>query len=1078
VKEPGKIGGCRLRPILVNEDAVDGGDVEEVDGDDVGEEVVVDQQEADDGGEEDAGVRVKLAPTQPSKTEMEKHEVTHCPFRSWCPTCVAGRGQKSGHRQQKRDGGELPRFSMDYGFMGAENQPSAVLLVVRELRTGMMHGMIVAKKGVGASWVEQRIANFMNGFGYKKVLLRSDNENSIVALRRKIVTLVDAQVLQEDSIQGESQTNGLAEVGVKILEGMIRTLKIAVETRIGEELESSSVLLAWLAEHAAVVYNRCAVMADGRSPWQRAYGKASTMPLLPFGEKVLYKPLKKTGDHKNSLQAKFNFAFYLGSRSRSGEHFVGTSEGVVRCRDVRRLTLDKRWDLEGLKGVTGAPWAPVSGESSLEVPTNIVTKKVAQEEQDGEYRPDINIKRMMIRKADVIKYGKTPGCAGCRALLEGDGRRQSHTEGCRSQMEKRMEADPVGAEKVERNKRRVQEELGREVEKRVKHAEAAVSLPPPAGPEIDVKMEVPVVSSSSSSSQGQGVTTAPVVAPSSVDAQDDEEMGGGDGAAKRRRLLVVTEEQRPAMMMRPASGTDIKKRYWDDLSGEELDHDAVVKGELEELEFIRKSGLYIKVDRSAAGGNRVIGTRWVRTNKGTQSKPNIRCRLVATEVKRYEDESLFAATPPLEALKILIGMAAARRWRLVHIDVRRAYFNAAVLRDVFVELDKRDKMKGEENMVGKLQFAMYGTRDAASSWEACYTQCLVEGGFVQGKSNPCVFVKGEVMMTVHGDDFTFTGPSRGVDEARVLLSNKFEVKTQQLNPGDIGEEMIILNRRVLVTEDGYQWEPDSKHALRVIKELGLDGEQAKGSAVTGARETPEEEKLRERPLGEEEQQQFRSLVASLNYLAMDRPDIGFATKELCRAMSSATELDMLKLKRMGRYLVSHGNVATTFQWGCGTSEIFGYSDSDHGGSKDRKSTSGGVITFAGVVIKSWSKHQKVIALSSGEAELYAAVKVGCELKGIKSLCKDFGLDVSMHLYIDAKATLGMLSRKGVGSMKHVETNMFWMQSLVASKCLTLHKIHTDHNFADLLTKYLTGIKSDALFSAMGFKPCALLLHRQ
>ena len=105
VKEPVEIGGCRLRPILANEDEVDGDDVEEVDhgdlGEDDSEEVVVDQHEADDGGEEDAGVRVKMAPTQPSKTEKEKHEVTHCHFRSWCPTCVAGRGQKSEHKKQK-----------------------------------------------------------------------------------------------------------------------------------------------------------------------------------------------------------------------------------------------------------------------------------------------------------------------------------------------------------------------------------------------------------------------------------------------------------------------------------------------------------------------------------------------------------------------------------------------------------------------------------------------------------------------------------------------------------------------------------------------------------------------------------------------------------------------------------------------------------------------------------------------------------------------------------------------------------------------------------------------------------------
>jgi hypothetical protein len=208
------------------------------------EEVEVESQEADDVGKEDAGVRVKMAPTQPSNTEREKHEVTHCPYRPWCPICVAGRGQKSGHKRQKRDGGELPRFAMDYGFLGDEGQPTASLLVMRELKTGMMLGMIVEKKGVGATWVEQRVANFINMFGHKKLLVRSDNEPSILALRKKIVELVDGQVIQEDSIKGESQTNGLAEVGVKILEGMVRTLKIAVESRIGEALASDSILLA------------------------------------------------------------------------------------------------------------------------------------------------------------------------------------------------------------------------------------------------------------------------------------------------------------------------------------------------------------------------------------------------------------------------------------------------------------------------------------------------------------------------------------------------------------------------------------------------------------------------------------------------------------------------------------------------------------------------------------------------------------------------------------------------------------------------------------------------------------------
>ena len=135
--------------------------------------------------------------------------------------------------------------------------------------------------------------------------------------------------------------------------------------------------------------------------------------------------------------------------------------------------------------------------------------------------------------------------------------------------------------------------------------------------------------------------------------------------------------------------------------------------------------------------------------------------------------------------------------------------------------------------------------------------------------------------------------------------------------------------------------------------------------------------------------------------------------------------------------------------------------------------------MGGTVIKSWSKQQKVVALSSGEAELYAAVKLGCELIGIKSLAQEFGLNVELHMYIDAKATIGMLSRRGAGSMKHVETNQFWLQQAVAEKRVHLHKVHTDSNFADILTKYLSGEKLSNLMSMMSItrmrKSC---VHRQ
>jgi len=396
--------------------------------------------------------------------------------------------------------------------MGQEDQESAVLLAMRELKTGMMLGMVVPRKGLAESWIERRVAQFMNSFGYKKVLLRSDNENSIVALRKMIIKLCDAEVIDEDSIKGESQTNGLAEVGVKIIEGIVRTLKIDLEKNMKKAVDNKSVALAWLVEHSCVVYNRCTVCSDGRTPWQRAYGKAASLPLVPFGEKVLYKKLKATGDKKNSLEPRFSYGIYLGSRPKSGEHYIGVEEGVIRCRDVRRLAEDKRYDVEMLEKIKGTPWSPLGGDAMLEVPTNIKTETLRPDEND-EYRPDINIKKMMITKEDIKKFGKSERCGGCRAVTGGQGQRQSHTDECRKRIESELAKDPVGAERVERNRRRVLEQLGGEVERRVKHDVAKTKTTddvtskmtddvPMSSPGPAASSGAPSSSSSSSSSPG------------------------------------------------------------------------------------------------------------------------------------------------------------------------------------------------------------------------------------------------------------------------------------------------------------------------------------------------------------------------------------------------------------------------------------------------------------------------------------------------------------------------------------------------------------------------------------------------
>ena len=102
------------------------------------------------------------------------------------------------------------------------------------------------------------------------------------------------------------------------------------------------------------------------------------------------------------------------------------------------------------------------------------------------------------------------------------------------------------------------------------------------------------------------------------------------------------------------------------------------------------------------------------------------------------------------------------------------------------------------------------------------------------------------------------------------------------------------------------------------------------------------------------------------------------------------------------------------------------------------------------MVKSWSKDQGSIATSSGEAELYAATKAASEALGLQSALKDFGINVEINLEIDAKATIGIVSRQGLGRLKHVEVHDLWIQEAVKRRRLRIQKIPRAINTADLL----------------------------
>ena len=96
-----------------------------------------------------------------------------------------------------------------------------------------------------------------------------------------------------------------------------------------------------------------------------------------------------------------------------------------------------------------------------------------------------------------------------------------------------------------------------------------------------------------------------------------------------------------------------------------------------------------------------------------------------------------------------------------------------------------------------------------------------------------------------------------------------------------------------------------------------------------------------------------------------------------------------------------------------------------------------------------------MALSSAEAELYALTKGAAQALGMLSLLADFGVELNGTVHTDASAAIGILRRKGLGKIRHLNVRYLWLQDQIRTGTnLAVAKVPGLDNPADIVTKYV------------------------
>ena len=335
--------------------------------------------------------------------------------------------------------------------------------------------------------------------------------------------------------------------------------------------------------------------------------------------------------------------------------------------------------------------------------------------------------------------------------------------------------------------------------------------------------------------------------------------------------------------------------------------------------------------------------------------------------------------------------------------------------------------------------------------------------FRRSRVDPCLWTNSTTGVRIgrHMDDFIKTGPPMAVQAVTEYLERVAQLKVTGVLD-KFGKQARFLGSSITKVHGGYTIQTDTETLLAGLRDLNL--EHCKPSKLPAA--TPRTHDLT--PLDPSEHKLYRRVVGRFLYCSAHRGDFAFTLNQFCRRVQSPTVSDMQALRKLARCIKGTLHYKLNIRPRHNTDlKIEAYTDADWAGQSDRHSITGGLLVLDGINVSSWARTQKAIATSSGESELYAMSVGAAEALGLRELLTDIGLPTTVRLRCDSTAAMGTATRQGLGRMKHVQVRDLALQQWIADGRLTLQKIASSANAADLLTKHVSQNVLQSLVPKLG-----------
>lgn len=237
-----------------------------------------------------------------------------------------------------------------------------------------------------------------------------------------------------------------------------------------------------------------------------------------------------------------------------------------------------------------------------------------------------------------------------------------------------------------------------------------------------------------------------------------------------------------------------------------------------------------------------------------------------------------------QTIKLVLCLALSNGWPLTQMDVNNAFLHGTIDEDVYMAQPAGFIHSSFPNYVCKLQKALYGLKQAPRAWFHALRDFLLQSGFNNAKSDTSLFTykssTSVAYFLIYADDLLLTSNDPGfLCEFKSSLAAKFSLK-------DLGQPSHFLGVEILPTSSGLFL---TQH--HYIRDLLQRANMADSKPVS----TPMATTFCSMAVPDSstcDSSLFRSLIGSLRYLSITRPDVAFSVNKLAQHMQSPTATHM------------------------------------------------------------------------------------------------------------------------------------------------------------------------------------------